>query len=119
MFDMGGGARLLGNMRGVFLINLRKQYMLTVFGKTNQLARKTSFFLLLCYLLRPAKILPSKFEANLMLRLRVHDSFSLFPLASSCLNEYFRSYTIIDFLCNQLVFLNMVTYKVSNAWLTH
>ena len=41
---------------------------MTVFGKTNLLARS---FLLLCYLLRRAEMLPSKFEANLMLHLGV------------------------------------------------
>ena len=53
---------------------------------------------------------PSKFEANLTLRLRVkRTSFSLFTLASSCSNAYFRAYAIIDFLADQLVFLNTVT----------
>ena len=33
-----------------------------------------------------------------------------FPLASSCLNDYFRAYTIIDFLAKRLVFVNIVTY---------
>ena len=54
---------------------------------------------------------PSKFEANPTLRLRVNrSSFSLFPLASSCLNAYFHAYAIIDFLADQLVFLKTVTY---------
>ena len=53
---------------------------------------------------------PSKFEANLTLRLRVkRTSFSLFTLASSCSNAYFRAYAIIDFLADRLVFLNTVT----------
>ena len=53
---------------------------------------------------------PSKFEANLTLRLRVkRTSFSLFTLASSCLNAYFRAYAIINFLADRLVFLNTVT----------
>ena len=52
----------------------------------------------------------SKFEANLTLRLRVkRTSFSLFTLASSCSNAYFRAYAIIDFFADRLVFLNMVT----------
>ena len=55
-------------------------------------------------------MLPSKFEANPTLRLRVkHASFSLFTLASSCSNVYFRAYAIIDFLADWLVFLNTVT----------
>ena len=53
---------------------------------------------------------PSKFEANLTLRLRVkRTSFYLFTLASSCSNAYFRAYAIIDFLADRLVFLNTVT----------
>ena len=53
----------------------------------------------------------SKFEANPMLHLRVkRSSFSVFPLVSSCSNVYFRTYAIIYFLADQLVFLNMVTF---------
>ena len=53
----------------------------------------------------------SKFEAILTLSLREkRASFSLFPLASSCSNAYFRAYAIINFLADRLVFLNMVTY---------
>ena len=53
---------------------------------------------------------PSKFEVDLMLRLRVTlASFSLFPLASSYSNAYFCVYEIIYFLADQLVFLNTVT----------
>ena len=53
---------------------------------------------------------PSKFEVNPTLLLRVkRSSFSLFLLASSCSNAYFRAYAIIDFLVDQLVFLNTVT----------
>ena len=63
-------------------------------------------------LLHPANMPPSKFEANLTLLLRVRRAtFSSFPLASPCLNDYFRVYTIIDFLANRLVFLNTVTYE--------
>ena len=55
----------------------------------------------------------SKFEVNLMLRLPVRRaSFSLFPLASSCSNDYFCMYVIIDFLANRLVFPNTVTYFI-------
>ena len=51
-------------------------------------------------------MLPSKFEANPTLRLRVRRvSFASFPLASSCSNDYFLAYVIIDFLANRLVFL--------------
>ena len=53
----------------------------------------------------------SKFGANLMIRLRVRrTSFSLFPLASACSNNYFCTYAIIDFLTKQLVFPNPGTY---------
>ena len=53
----------------------------------------------------------SKFEANPMLRLRVRcASLSLFPLASSCSDDYFCAYAIIDFLANWVVFLNTATY---------
>ena len=54
---------------------------------------------------------PSRFEANPTLRRGVkRASFSLFTLASSCANAYFRAYAIIDFLADRLVFLNTVTY---------
>ena len=54
---------------------------------------------------------PSKFEANSTLHLRVrHSSFSLFLLASSCSNDYYGAYAIIDFLSNRLIFPNTVTY---------
>ena len=54
---------------------------------------------------------PSKFEANpTLLRGVKRSSFSLFTLASSCANAYFRAYAIIDFLADRLVFLNPVTY---------
>ena len=53
---------------------------------------------------------PSKFEANPTLRRGVkRASFSLFILASSCANAYFRAYVVIDFLADRLVFLNTVT----------
>ena len=52
------------------------------------------------------KMLSSKFEANLTLHLRVRRaSFSLFPLASSCSNDYFHMYAII----------NTVTYVMGSA----
>ena len=59
---------------------------------------------------------PSKFEANPTLHRGVKcASFSLFTLASSCANAYFRAYAIIDhFLADLLVFLNMVTYVCTN-----
>ena len=51
-------------------------------------------------------MLPSKFEANLTLRLRVkHASFSLFQLASLCSNAYFRVQVISHFLADWLVFI--------------
>ena len=54
---------------------------------------------------------PSKFEANPALRRGVKRTFfSLFTLASSCANAYFRAYAIIDFLADRLIFLNTVTY---------
>ena len=53
---------------------------------------------------------PSKFEANPTLRRGVKlASVSLFTLASSCANAYFRAYAIIDFLADRLVFPNTVT----------
>ena len=56
---------------------------------------------------------PSKFEANPTLRLGVkRASFSLFTLASLCANAHFRAYAIIDFLADQLVFLNTVTFSL-------
>ena len=71
----------------------------------NQPVSDKSFF----YLLRRAKMLSSKFGANLTLRLRVKcASFSFFPLASSCSND-FHTHVIINFLANWLVFLNTVT----------
>ena len=53
----------------------------------------------------------SKFEANPTLRVLVkRASFSLFTLACSCSNAYFRAYAMIDFLADRLVFLkNTVT----------
>ena len=57
----------------------------------------------------------SKFEANPMLSLQVrHAFFSLFLLASLCLNDYLRSHVIIDFLANRLVFVNTVTFSTLN-----
>ena len=84
----------------------------TVFGKTNRLAKKSNFFFIALLPFMSHKDLPPfKFEANLMLHLGVKSaSFSLFTLASSCSNAYFRAYAIIDFLSDRLVFLNTVTY---------
>ena len=80
---------------------------MTVLGKK----RKTNFFFIALLPLCRVKMLPSKFEANLTLRLRVkHTSFALFPLASSCSNDYFCADLMFDFLANRLVFLNTVTY---------
>ena len=79
----------------------------------NQLVseKNKNLFLLLCYLLRRAKMPPSKFEANPTLRLRVRRaSFSLFPLASSCSNDNTQVYTIIDFLATCQFSPNTVTY---------
>ena len=62
---------------------------------------------------------PSKFEANPMLHRGVkRASFSLFTLASSCANAYFRAYAIIDFLADRLVFLNTVTYRDIYVYVT-
>ena len=56
-------------------------------------------------------MLPAKFEANPTLGFLVrHTSFSLFPLESSCSNDDYCTYTVIDFLANQSVFPNMVTH---------
>ena len=41
------------------------------------------------------------------LRVR-HTPYSLFSLESSCLNDYFLAYAIIDYLVNRLVFPNKV-----------
>ena len=62
---------------------------------------------------------PSKFKANPTLRHGVkRASFSLFTLASSCEYAYFRACAIIDFLADRLVFLNTVTYYVTDYWKT-
>ena len=45
--------------------NLKLVYNVTVFGKTDRLARQ----LLLCYFLRRVKMPPSKFETNPLLHL--------------------------------------------------
>ena len=96
------------NVSGAFELAVTGGNYVTVYGKTNRLAR---LFLLLCYLLRRTKMLPSKFEANPTLcRLVKHASFSL-SLASSCSNTYFREHSIFYFLADRLVFLNTVTYK--------
>ena len=59
---------------------------------------------------------PFKFEANPTLRLRVkRSSFSLFQLASSCSNAYFRTYAIIDYFADWLVFLIPVTFVTSHS----
>ena len=56
---------------------------------------------------------PSKFEANSTLHRGIkRASFSLFTLASSCANAYYRAYAIINFLADRLIFLNTVT----NVW---
>ena len=84
-------------------------YVFVCFRKTNRLAR--ILFYCFCYLLCRAKMPSSKFEANPMLHLQVKcSSFSVFPLVCSCSNAYFRTYAIIYFLADQLVFLNTVTF---------
>ena len=51
-----------------------------------------------------------------MLSLRVKRAyFSLFLLVSTCTNDYFRVYAVIDFLANRLVFLNTITYIMSKV----
>ena len=48
-------------------------------------------------------MLPSKFEASLMLHFSIRSaSSSLFPLVSSCPNDYFFVYMIIDLHTNCL-----------------
>ena len=65
-------------------------------------------------------MLLSKCEANQMLCLRVtHASFSLFPLASSCLNNDCHAYAIIIFFANQLGFPNVVTIAFINMLQTN
>ena len=84
--------------------------IVTVLGKIDRLARKKKSFLLLCYFLCKAKMPPSKFEAILMLCLRVrHTSFSI---SVSCLKDYFCTYAIIDVLTNWSVFPNAVNIIV-------
>ena len=73
-----------------------------------QLARNLKKFLLLSCIFCRAKIPLSKLEGYLTLTLGVRRAS--FSLASSYLNDYFRAYTIIDFLANRLVLVNMVTY---------
>ena len=81
---------------------------MTVFWKTDRLARKTKFFFFYYFVAffverrcRRPNLKPLQ-----LLRVR-RASFSLFPLVSSCLNDYFRMYAIIDFLANWLGFVNM------------
>ena len=84
---------------------------MTVFGKTNRLARKTNFFFIA--LLPFTSSEDAAVEANPTLHGGVkRASFSLFTLVSSCANAYFRAYAIIDFLADRLVFLNTVTYSL-------
>ena len=53
---------------------------------------------------------PSKFDANPMLCRRVrHASFSFILLVSSCSNDYYHAYAIIDFLANRFGFPNIVS----------
>ena len=79
---------------------------MTIFGKTNRLARKTNLFFIALLRFTSSEDAavqsgaPSKSETRF---------FSLFPLASSCSNAYIRAYAIIDFLADRLVFLNTVT----------
>ena len=76
------------------------------FGKTDQLAR--NFYCFVAFFVERRYVPLSKFEGYLMLTFGGRRAS--FLLASSSLNEYFRAYTIIDFLANRLVFVNMVTY---------
>ena len=65
-------------------------------------------------------MLPSKFEANPTLRLRLrHASFSLFLLAYLCSNDYYRTYALIDFLANQLFqpLKKLILERKKWAWL--
>ena len=83
----------------------KKKYV-TVFRKTNWLVRKTKL-LLFFYLLRRANTPYPNLKPirHFVFGVR-HASFSLFPLVSSCSNDYFRMYMymVIDFLANRLVF---------------
>ena len=83
---------------------------MTVFGKTDHLARKTKLIFMLCCIFHRARIPLSKLEGYLMLTLGGRRAS--FPLASSCLNDFFRAYTIPVYLANRLVFINMVTYSM-------
>ena len=98
------------------IVNVALHYMWPYIWENQPVKREKQKKSMLWCLFRWAKMLPSKFEANPMLCLQVRrSSFSLFPLASSCLNNYFRTYVIIDFLANWLVFINKVTYLISTT----
>ena len=60
----------------------------TIFGKTDRLARKTKKIFFIALLSRAG--------------------FSLFPLVSSCLNDNFCVYAIIDCLANRSCFPSMI-----------
>ena len=77
---------------------------MTVFGKTNQLVRKTNFF-----------FTSSKDAAFPNLKpIQLSKTRFFFFISNSVfvLEPNFRVYAIIDFLADRLVFLNMVTYDM-------
>ena len=81
---------------------------MTVFGKTNRLARKTKLFF---FLSEDVAVQNLKAIRRFIFKYVKRTSFSLLPLESSCSYDYFCMYAIIDFLANKLVFLNTVTYS--------
>ena len=83
----------------------------TAFGKTNLLNEKNKIHFIALLPFTSTEDAALLIEANMMFHLLVrHASFPLFLLASSCSNDYFHPYMIIDFLTNRLVFLRMVTF---------
>ena len=72
---------------------------MTVFGKTNRLAR-----------IALLPFMSSEDAAVQIQTFRVRVKCASFSLASSCSNAYIRAYVIIDFLADRLVFLNTVTF---------
>ena len=82
----------------------------TVFGKIDRLARE-KFCFVTFYVEQRCHRPNLKPMVYFWVR---RASFSLFPLASSYSNDYFREYAIIDFLANQLDSPNML--HISQNW---
>ena len=69
--------------------------------ETDHLARKTKFIFIVLLQFSLSEDIIAKL--GVYLTLTPGGRRASFPLASSCLNDYFRAYTIIDFLAKQLV----------------